>query len=118
MQIDVEIEEPSDPPATQLVTWQVEYPGDVTSDLGVSKIYVSHKDLMGVIPLAMVRMPLLWVINTEPEGKRGSMLSPRLGGDVSVNQEPGWGGHVNLSPLQKAESKKYMVSKYYFQNII
>ncbi|XP_041584471.1 transmembrane protein 132D-like [Vulpes lagopus] len=53
MQIDIEIEEPSDPPATQLVTWQVEYPGDITSDLGVSKIYVSHKDLMGVIPLAM-----------------------------------------------------------------
>ncbi|KAF0881636.1 T132D protein, partial [Crocuta crocuta] len=53
MQIDVEVEEPSDPPATQLVTWQVEYPGDITSDLGVSKIYVSQKDLMGVIPLAM-----------------------------------------------------------------
>lgn len=46
MQIDVEIEEPSDPPATQLVTWQVEYPGDITSDLGVSKIYVSQKDLI------------------------------------------------------------------------
>ncbi|XP_019488695.1 PREDICTED: transmembrane protein 132D [Hipposideros armiger] len=53
MQIDVEIQEPSDPPATQLVTWQVEYPGGVTSDLGVSKIYVSQKDLIGVIPLAM-----------------------------------------------------------------
>ncbi|XP_061240507.1 transmembrane protein 132D isoform X1 [Bos javanicus] len=53
MQIDVEIEEPGDPPATQLVTWQVEYPGDITSDLGVSKIYVSQKDLIGVIPLAM-----------------------------------------------------------------
>ncbi|XP_070483404.1 transmembrane protein 132D isoform X1 [Equus przewalskii] len=53
MQIDVEIEEPSDPPATQLVTWQVEYPGDITSDLGVSKIYVSQKDLIGIIPLAM-----------------------------------------------------------------
>ncbi|XP_061025932.1 transmembrane protein 132D [Eubalaena glacialis] len=53
MQIDVEIQEPSDPPATQLVTWQVEYPGDITSDLGVSKIYVSQKDLIGVIPLAM-----------------------------------------------------------------
>ncbi|XP_004844042.1 transmembrane protein 132D isoform X2 [Heterocephalus glaber] len=53
MQIDVEVEEPSDPPATQLVTWQVEYPGDITSDLGVSKIYVSQKDLVGVIPLAM-----------------------------------------------------------------
>ncbi|XP_063081541.1 transmembrane protein 132D isoform X2 [Cavia porcellus] len=53
MQIDVEVEEPSDPLATQLVTWQVEYPGDITSDLGVSKIYVSQKDLVAVIPLAM-----------------------------------------------------------------
>ncbi|XP_051694876.2 transmembrane protein 132D isoform X3 [Oryctolagus cuniculus] len=53
MQIDIEVEEPSDPPSTQLVTWQVEYPGDITSDLGVSKIYVSLKDLSGVIPLAM-----------------------------------------------------------------
>ncbi|XP_037673292.1 transmembrane protein 132D [Choloepus didactylus] len=53
MQIDIEIEEPGDPPATQLVTWQVEYPGEVTSDLGVSKIYVGQKDLIGVVPLAM-----------------------------------------------------------------
>ncbi|XP_070259032.1 LOW QUALITY PROTEIN: transmembrane protein 132D [Myotis yumanensis] len=53
MQIDVEIEAPSNPPATQLVTWQVEYPGDVTSDLGVSRIYVSQKDLVGIVPLAM-----------------------------------------------------------------
>ncbi|KAM9097942.1 transmembrane protein 132D [Sarcophilus harrisii] len=53
MQIDIEIEELSDLPATQLVTWQVEYPGETTSDLGVSKIYVSQKDLIGVIPLAM-----------------------------------------------------------------
>ncbi|XP_052024252.1 transmembrane protein 132D [Apodemus sylvaticus] len=53
MKIDIEIEAPSDPPTTQLVTWQVEYPGEITSDLGVSKIYVSQKDLIGVIPLAM-----------------------------------------------------------------
>lgn len=58
MQIDLEVEEPSDLPATQLVTWQVEYPGEITSDLGVSKIYVSQKDLIGIIPLAMVRKPL------------------------------------------------------------
>lgn len=57
MQIDVEVEEPSDPPATQLVTWQVEYPGDITSDLGISKIYVSQKDVIGIVPLAMVRVP-------------------------------------------------------------
>ncbi|XP_031448569.1 transmembrane protein 132D-like isoform X1 [Phasianus colchicus] len=55
MQIDFEIEDLTDLPETQLITWQVEYPGDTTSDLGVSKIYVSQKDLVGVLPLAMVR---------------------------------------------------------------
>ncbi|NWY73031.1 T132D protein, partial [Erithacus rubecula] len=53
MQIDFEIEDLSDLPETQLITWQVEYPGDTTSDLGISKIYVSQKDLVGVLPLAM-----------------------------------------------------------------
>ncbi|XP_037367225.1 transmembrane protein 132D [Talpa occidentalis] len=53
LQVDVAVEEPADPPATQLVTWQVEYPGDVTSDLGVSRIYVRQKGLLGVVPLAM-----------------------------------------------------------------
>ena len=72
MQIDVEVQEPSDPPATQLVTWQVEYPGDITSDLGVSKIYVSQKDLIGVIPLAMVRMSLPWVVNTDLRERQGT----------------------------------------------
>lgn len=57
MQIDVQVGEPSDPPATQLVTWQVEYPGDVASDLGVSRIYVRQKELAGLVPLAMVRRP-------------------------------------------------------------
>ncbi|NXH55246.1 T132D protein, partial [Rhabdornis inornatus] len=55
MQIDFEIEDLADLPETQLITWQVEYPGDTTSDLGISKIYVSQKDLVGVLPLAMVR---------------------------------------------------------------
>ncbi|XP_061459492.1 transmembrane protein 132D-like isoform X2 [Rhineura floridana] len=53
MQIDFEIEDLSELPGTQLITWQVEYPGDRTSDLGISKIYVSQKDLVGVLPLAM-----------------------------------------------------------------
>ncbi|NWR53004.1 T132D protein, partial [Regulus satrapa] len=53
MQIDFEIEDLTDLPETQLITWQVEYPGDTTSDLGISKIYVSQKDLVGVLPLAM-----------------------------------------------------------------
>nr|XP_060641585.1 transmembrane protein 132D [Anolis sagrei ordinatus] len=53
MQIDFEIEDLSELPETQLITWQVEYPGDRTSDLGISKIYVSQKDLVAVLPLAM-----------------------------------------------------------------
>ncbi|XP_063272170.1 transmembrane protein 132D [Prinia subflava] len=53
MQIDFEIEDLPDLPETQLITWQVEYPGDTTSDLAVSKIYVSHKELVAVLPLAM-----------------------------------------------------------------
>ncbi|XP_009573421.1 PREDICTED: transmembrane protein 132D-like, partial [Fulmarus glacialis] len=53
MQIDFEIEDLTDLPGTQLITWQVEYPGDTTSELGISKIYVSQKDLVGVLPLAM-----------------------------------------------------------------
>ncbi|XP_060105827.1 transmembrane protein 132D-like [Heteronotia binoei] len=53
MQISFEIEELSDLPETQLITWQVEYPGGRTSDLGISKIYISQKELVGVLPLAM-----------------------------------------------------------------
>lgn len=79
MQIDVEIQEPSDPPATQLVTWQVEYPGGVVSDLGVSKIYVSQKDLIGVIPLAMVSVPaLVCACGTRGQGRLAAW--PRCGG--------------------------------------
>lgn len=80
MQIDVEIEEPSDPPATQLITWQVEYPGDVTSDLGVSKIYVSQKDLIGVIPLAMVGTSLSWAVRKDSGTEKGAHCDPDVMG--------------------------------------
>ncbi|TRZ05158.1 hypothetical protein HGM15179_021949, partial [Zosterops borbonicus] len=53
MQIDFEVEELPDPAESQLITWQVQYPGDTASDLAVSKIYVSQKELVGVLPLAM-----------------------------------------------------------------
>ncbi|XP_055971359.1 transmembrane protein 132D-like [Sorex fumeus] len=52
MRIDVAIAEPGEPAAAQLVTWQVEYPGAITSDLGISKIYVSRKELLSIVPLA------------------------------------------------------------------
>ncbi|KAM6423513.1 transmembrane protein 132D-like isoform 2-T2 [Liasis olivaceus] len=53
LQMDFEMEVLSELPGTQLITWQVEYPGGRTSDLSISKIYVSQKDLVGILPLAM-----------------------------------------------------------------
>lgn len=54
MQMDFEMEALSELPGMQFVTWQVEYPGGRTSDLSISKIYVNQKDLVGILPLAMV----------------------------------------------------------------
>ncbi|XP_063171681.1 transmembrane protein 132D-like [Candoia aspera] len=51
--MDFEMEVLSELPETQLITWQVDYPGGRTSDLSISKIYVSQKDLVGILPLAM-----------------------------------------------------------------
>lgn len=76
VQVDVQVGEPSDPPATQLVTWQVEYPGDVASDLGVSRIYVSQKELVGVIPLAMVRPSRPWAGSARRPGAAGTRVRP------------------------------------------
>uniref|UniRef100_A0A8C6Y709 Transmembrane protein 132D n=1 Tax=Naja naja TaxID=35670 RepID=A0A8C6Y709_NAJNA len=53
MQMDFEMEALSELPGMQFITWQVEYPGGRTSDLSISKIYVSQKDLVGILPLAM-----------------------------------------------------------------
>ncbi|XP_010211467.1 PREDICTED: transmembrane protein 132D-like isoform X1 [Tinamus guttatus] len=113
MQIDFEIEELTDPPGTQLITWQVEYPGDTTSDLGISKIYVSQKDLVGVLPLAMVsdRCDYVFVNGKEMKGKVNAIVNftyqhlsaplemtvwvPRLPlqievSDTELNQIKGW----------------------------
>lgn len=40
---------------TQPISWQVEYPQKGTSDVAVSEIFISQKDLVGIVPLAMVR---------------------------------------------------------------
>ncbi|CAH2295708.1 transmembrane 132D [Pelobates cultripes] len=52
-QIDFRIGSVSDPSGVQIITWQIEYLGQSTSDLGVSKIYVTERDIIGVIPLSM-----------------------------------------------------------------
>uniref|UniRef100_A0A8C5WCW6 Transmembrane protein 132D n=1 Tax=Leptobrachium leishanense TaxID=445787 RepID=A0A8C5WCW6_9ANUR len=52
-QIDFRIGSVSDPSGVHIITWQVEYIGQSTSELGVSKLYVTDKDIVGVIPLSM-----------------------------------------------------------------
>ncbi|XP_068099810.1 transmembrane protein 132D-like isoform X2 [Hyperolius riggenbachi] len=52
-QIDFRIGSATDPSGVQIITWQAEYPGQIVSQLGISKIYVSERDIVAVIPVAM-----------------------------------------------------------------
>ena len=46
---------------SQPITWQVEYPRRGTTDIAVSEIFISQKDLVGIVPLAMVRLLRAWM---------------------------------------------------------
>ena len=46
---------------TQPITWQVEYPHTGTTDVAASEIFVSQKDLVGIVPFAMVSLGGSWV---------------------------------------------------------
>ncbi|XP_016058612.1 PREDICTED: transmembrane protein 132C, partial [Miniopterus natalensis] len=52
-QVDLEIASFSSLSGTQPVTWQVEYPRKGASEAAVAEIFVSQKDLAGIVPLAM-----------------------------------------------------------------
>ncbi|KAM4827183.1 transmembrane protein 132C [Thomomys bottae] len=52
VQVTFEVGSASGLSGTQLITWQVEYPRRGTSDLAVSEILVSPKELEGIVPLA------------------------------------------------------------------
>ncbi|XP_077015434.1 transmembrane protein 132C [Tamandua tetradactyla] len=53
VQMNFEIASFSSLSGTQPITWQVEYPRRGTTDIAVSEIFVSQKDLVGIVPLAM-----------------------------------------------------------------
>ncbi|XP_065381097.1 transmembrane protein 132C isoform X2 [Macaca fascicularis] len=53
VQMNFEIASFSSLSGTQPITWQVEYPRKGTTDIAVSEIFVSQKDLVGIVPLAM-----------------------------------------------------------------
>ncbi|XP_039735420.1 transmembrane protein 132C [Pteropus medius] len=53
VQMNFEIASFSSLSGTQPITWQVEYPRKGTTDLAVSEVFISQKDLVGIVPLAM-----------------------------------------------------------------
>uniref|UniRef100_A0A8D2CNR1 Transmembrane protein 132C n=1 Tax=Sciurus vulgaris TaxID=55149 RepID=A0A8D2CNR1_SCIVU len=53
VQMNFEIASFSSLSGTQPITWQVEYPRKGNSDVVVSEIFISQKDLVGIVPLAM-----------------------------------------------------------------
>lgn len=56
VQMNFEIASFSSLSGTQPITWQVEYPRKGTTDIAVSEIFISQKDLVGIVPLAMVSL--------------------------------------------------------------
>ncbi|KAM9194471.1 transmembrane protein 132C [Dugong dugon] len=53
VQMNFEIASFSSLSGTQPITWQVEYPQRGITDIAVSEIFISQKDLVGIVPLAM-----------------------------------------------------------------
>lgn len=61
---------------TQPITWQVEYPRKGTTDITLSEIFICQKDLVGIVPLAMVRnrFSVLLHLNRAWSGKTDTRL--------------------------------------------
>lgn len=55
VQMNFEVASFSSLSGSQPITWQVEYPHGAPSDTTISEVFVSQKDLVGIVPLAMVR---------------------------------------------------------------
>ncbi|CAH2295714.1 transmembrane 132C [Pelobates cultripes] len=53
VQMNFEITSFSSLSGTQPISWQVEYPGKGASDVILSEIFISQKDLVGIVPLSM-----------------------------------------------------------------
>ncbi|XP_077149384.1 transmembrane protein 132C isoform X3 [Ranitomeya variabilis] len=53
VQMNFEITSFSSLSGTQPISWQLEYLGKVTSDMVLSEVYISQKDILGIVPLSM-----------------------------------------------------------------
>ncbi|XP_077317945.1 transmembrane protein 132C [Lithobates pipiens] len=53
VQMNFEITSFSSLSGTQPISWQLEYPGKPTADLVLSEVFISQKDILGIVPLSM-----------------------------------------------------------------
>ncbi|XP_035197006.1 transmembrane protein 132C isoform X5 [Oxyura jamaicensis] len=77
VQMNFEIASFSSLSGTQPVTWQVEYPRKGTTDITLSEIFICQKDLVGIVPLAMVsdRCDYVYVNGKEMKGKVNALVN-------------------------------------------
>ncbi|XP_075424820.1 transmembrane protein 132C isoform X3 [Ascaphus truei] len=77
IQMNFEITSFSSLSGTQPISWQVEYYGKGTTDMVLSEIFISQKDLVGIVPLSMVseRCDYVFVNGKEMKGKVGVMVN-------------------------------------------
>ncbi|XP_073532244.1 transmembrane protein 132C [Phyllobates terribilis] len=53
VQMNFEITSFSSLSGTQPISWQLEYLGKMTTDMVLSEVYISQKDILGIVPLSM-----------------------------------------------------------------
>ncbi|XP_072000467.1 transmembrane protein 132C isoform X1 [Engystomops pustulosus] len=53
VQMNFEITSFSSLSGTQPISWQLEYLGKATTDMVLSEVYISQKDILGIVPLSM-----------------------------------------------------------------
>ncbi|XP_063820673.1 transmembrane protein 132C isoform X1 [Pseudophryne corroboree] len=53
VQMNFEITSFSSLSGTQPISWQLEYLGKVTTDIVLSEVFISQKDILGIVPLSM-----------------------------------------------------------------
>ncbi|XP_068099864.1 transmembrane protein 132C isoform X2 [Hyperolius riggenbachi] len=53
VQMNFEITSFSSLSGTQPISWQLEYPGKPSTDIVLSEVFISQKDILGIVPLAM-----------------------------------------------------------------
>ncbi|PKU42026.1 hypothetical protein llap_7671 [Limosa lapponica baueri] len=77
VQMNFEIASFSSLSGTQPITWQVEYPRKGTTDITLSEIFICQKDLVGIVPLAMVsdRCDYVFVNGKEMKGKVNALVN-------------------------------------------